>query len=203
MLAIDRISRRRVCSTGRTCGGAVYKCNRFRHDQRPADLGGADTGRKPTGCSWSGSALWATGIVFDAPIHANLGLGMTVTSPPAGSLFVNLYGPTGMPVGAASASGTNSPFDLLELSTTSRYLIEMSTGGSPDCTPSGNVSFWLSSDLTGTLTPSSSVTYTSSASYSQNGRYAPQSNYAAQHDSCFTSRSNVCAASFNPSTIVR
>lgn len=88
--------------------------------------------------------MWATGIVFDAPIHANLGLGMTVTSPPAGSLFVNLYGPTGMPVGAASTSGTNSlTFDLLELSTTSRCLIEMSTGGSPDCTPSGNVSFWL------------------------------------------------------------
>lgn len=49
-----------------------------------------------------------------------------------------------MPVGAASTSGTNSlTFDLLELSTTSRYLIEMSTGGSPDCTPSSNVSFWL------------------------------------------------------------
>lgn len=69
---------------------------------------------------------------------------MTVTSLPAGSLFVSLYGPTSMPVGAASTSGTNSlTFDLLELSTTSRYLIEMSTGGSPDCTPSSNVSFWL------------------------------------------------------------
>lgn len=62
-----------------------------------------------------------------------------------------------MPVGAASTSGTNGlTFDLLDLSMTSRYLIEMSTGGSPDGTPSGNVSFWLSSDLTGTLTPSSS-----------------------------------------------
>lgn len=125
-----------------------------------------------TSYSWTSSTLWATGFVFDAPIHANYGLGMTVSSLPAGSLFVNLYGPTGMPVGAASTSGTNGlTFDLLDLSMTGRYLVEMSTGGSPGGTPSGNVSFWLSSDLTGTLTPGNSVTYPSSARPGQNGRY--------------------------------
>lgn len=122
--------------------------------------------------SWSGSALYATGFVFDAPIHANYGLGLTVTTLPAGTLFVNIYGPTGMPVGAGSFSGTNGlTLDLLDLTMTGRYLVEMSTGGNPAGTPSGNVSFWLSSDLTGTLTPGNSVTYPASARPGQNGRY--------------------------------
>jgi hypothetical protein len=114
---------------------------------------------------------------------------MTVTSPPAGSLFVNLYGPSpACPWGPRTPAGTNGlTFDLLDLSMTSRYLIEMPMGGSRNCTPSGNVSHWLSSDFTSALTPGTSVKYPSSATYSQNGRYAPQSNYAAQHDICFTS----------------
>lgn len=122
--------------------------------------------------SWSGSILWSTGFVFDGAIHAKLGLGLTVASLPSGTLNVNLYGPTGMPVGAASTSGTNGlTFDLLDLPMTGRYLVEMSTGGSPPSVPSGNVSFWLSSDLTGTLTSGGSITYPNTARPGQNGRY--------------------------------
>lgn len=37
-----------------------------------------------TGCSWLGSTSWATGSVFDAPNHANLGLGDDGNKPSRG-----------------------------------------------------------------------------------------------------------------------
>ena len=41
------------------------------------------------------------------------------------------------------------------------------------------------------------------ACQSGNRQSGPRSPYPAQHESCFTSLVNVCAASFRPSTIVR
>lgn len=124
-----------------------------------------------TNYSWSGSSLYSTGFVFDASILTNLGLGMSASSLP-GNLFLDVTGPTGMSMILGSTIGTNGiSFDLEALPMTGRYMVEIGTGGNPGSVPSGNVSFWLSSDLTGTLSPGGPVTYPVTARPGQNGRY--------------------------------